>query len=266
MKHTKKNLFKKIKYYALSKACGFKISFHRAELGMPQTCLKSTPLKIEEPQWNELNRTYVMVRNLNFAHKINLNRINKFEHILKWRHMREEFSVVLRNYPLGLCASTKNLEKEKIRLNISKKVKNFEQKILNISKNIKITEEITQIQPYTREFNRQKLFKLPISRSPIFKSYLPESEMKKLREELAKQNKTRWSNVEILEIYDKLNIKLFSDIRQTSASRNLLLYPNATNVTNVTNAAANGEENLYYLIIGKKRDTGEVIKALSNMN
>jgi len=217
----------------------------------------SGTLEFKEPEFQEINPTYVLIRNLKYHPEIKLSILPKFENFVKWKFLNLNFIVIFRDYPIKFLSNLQQFAKEKILLKIFDKVRSFDEKQINLAKKIKVTEELLQILPYTKNVNKQKLFRLPIARSPLYKSYFSDSELKKFREELAAQNQTRWSNVEIMEIYDKFNMKLFSDIRQTSASRNLLCYPN------FSNADMKVDGDFYYLIIGKKRDTNELVKALS---
>ena len=214
-------------------------------------------LKIKEPVYKKFNPVYVLVRFLNFQPIVKLNEMQQFKNLIKWLFVNMDFMVVFRDYPLELVTKLNKYDKEKVALKVERKLKFLEQKQINISKNIKITEEIIHVQPYTRSVKKQKLFRLPISRTPLFKSYFSSEQLRQIREDLAKQNDTRWSNVEILEIYDKFNSKLFADIKQTSGSRNLLCYPS------YTNAGMDIEDKMYFLIIGKRRDTGELVKSLA---
>jgi len=219
--------------------------------------IKSNALEFKEPEFQEINPTYVLIRNLKFHPEMKLKELPKFENIIKWKFLNLNFITVFRDYNLKFFSNLKCFLKEQLLLKKTDKVKYFEEKQINIAKKIKVTEEIIQILPYSRKVQKQKLFRIPIARSPLYKSYFSESEMKRFREELAQQNKTRWSNIEIFEIYDKFNVKLFSDIRQTSESKNLLCYPS------FSNADMKIENDFYYLVIGKRRDTGELVKALS---
>jgi len=227
------------------------LKFNEFELNFVEDALTVNP-----PEFREINPSYVLIRNLKFHPQININTLEKFENLIKWKFLNLHFSTSFRNYPLGFSNKLNFLEKSKIKLNISKKLKEFIEKQINIAKKIKVFEEILEISPYTKKINRQKLFRLPIGRSPLYKSYFPDAQMKKIREDLAIQNKTRWSNIEIIEIYDKFNSNIFSDIRQTSTSKNLMCYPS------FSNADIKIKEELLYLIIAKRRDTGELIKGL----
>jgi len=213
-------------------------------------------LEISPPEFLEINPSYVLIRNMKFHPQVQINFLEKIENLLKWNFLNLHLSTSFRQYPLGFSSMLNSVEKSKIKLNISKKVKEFAEKQINIIKKIKVFEEILEISPYTKKLNKQKLFRLPIARSPLYKSYFSDAQMKKVREELAAQNKTRWSNIEIIEIYDKFNSNIFSDIRQTSTSKNLMCYPS------FSNADLKIKEELLYLIIAKRRDTGELIKGL----
>jgi len=216
-------------------------------------------LEFKEPKIQKLYPTYVLIRNLKIHPEIiKIKELPLFENLTtKWKSLNLNFTVIFRNYPLKFFSKLYKLAQEKLLTKISTKVNSFDEKQINIAKSIKVTEEIIQILPYTKEIKKQKLFRLPIARRPLYKSYFPDNEIKRFREELALQNKTRWSNVEILEIYDKFNVKIFSDIRQSSGSKNLLCYPN------YSNAGMKIDNDFYYLIIGKRRDTNELVKALS---
>lgn len=214
-------------------------------------------LEFQEPDLLELNQIYVLIRNLKFHPEVKIIEMQQFKNLIKWLTVNLNFILILRDYSLKFTTIVKEFAREKVFLKYKVMLNYLESKKINIAKSIKVTEEIIHVKPYTRRLAKQKLFRLPINRSPLYKSYFSSEELKKLREELAVQNNTRWSNVEILEIYDKFNSKLFADIRQASGSKNLLCYPS------FTNADLKPENDMYYLIIGKRRDTGEPVKALS---
>jgi hypothetical protein len=214
-------------------------------------------LESAAPEFKELNPSYVLIRRLKFHPEVKMTELPRFENLIKWKSENLSFIMVFRDYPLKLLTNLNFIEKGKLVLNTENLVKYFTDKQVNIAKSVKVFEEILQVLPYTKKIKRQKLFRLPISRSPLYKSYFSTAEMKKFREELAAQNNTRWSNVEIYEIYDKFSVKLFSDIRQTSSSRSLLCYPS------FSNAELNENIDFYYLIIGKRKDTDQLVKALS---
>ncbi|MEI8389784.1 MAG: hypothetical protein WCG23_07840 [bacterium] len=254
---TKKIFYSRAYFNILSKFNGFNPQIKSKDFKDFYTKIRFNALEIKEPELREINPTYALIRNLKIHPEIRLKELPKFENFVKWKNLNLNLITILRDYPLKFISNLKQFSRENILIKISNKINAFDEKQINITKKIKITEELIQIAPYSKTLQKQKLFKLPIARSPLYKSYFPESEMKKFREELATQNQTRWSNVEIWEIYDKFNMKLFSDIRQTSGSKNLLCYPN------FSNADIKIEDDFYYLIVGKKRDTGEIIKALS---
>lgn len=241
----------------LSRFNGFKASVKSTKYKEFEIKIKSDALEFLEPEFQEINPTYVLIRNLSFQPEIRFKELQKFDNLVKWKSLNLNFTLIFRDYPIKFLISLKKFAREQIFLKIFDNVKAFDEKTINLVKKIKVTEEIIQILPYTKSLKKEKLFKLPIARSPLYKSYFRDSEIKRFREELAAQNKTRWSNVEIVEIYDKFNMKLFSDIRQTSSSKNLLCFPN------FSNADIKIDSDFYYLIIGKRRDTNEMVKALS---
>ena len=253
----KKIFYNRVYYKLLSTINGFDITVNSHNFEDSMIKVNFDALTFKEPVFQKLSDTYVLIRNLKFQTEIKLIELQKFENFVKWKSSNLNFIVILRNYTLKFFLNLKNLSRKIILINIPNKVRAFDEKQINIAKSIKVTEEIIQILPYTRVLNKQKLFRFPISRRPLYKSYFPDSEMKRFREELAIQNKTRWTNVEILEIYDKFNVKLFSEIKQTSGSKNLLCYPS------FSNADMKIDNDFYYLVIGKRRDTSELVKALS---
>lgn len=242
----------------LSKINRFKFSVNSVNLNDFDLKINSYELEFKEPVFFNMNPSYVLIKNMQINPEITIKTLQKFENMIKWLSVNMNFTMIFRNYPLKIVSTVKHITKEALVLKLVDKIKSFEPKQINIAKKIKITDEIVQIRPYTRLIKKQKLFKLPIARSPLYKSYFSSEQLKKFREEIAAQNNTRWSNIEVLEIYDKFNGKLFSDIKQTSGSRNLLCYPN------ISNADMKINNDFYYLIIGKRRDTGELVKALSN--
>jgi len=253
----RKIFYNRAYFKLLSSINGFQTSVRTAKYKEFWLKVNASSLEFKEPEFQEINSTYVLIRDLKFHPEIKFNEIKKVENLVKWKFLNLNFTIIFRDYPIKFLLNIKQFAREKISLKLFDKVRSFNEKQINLAKTIKVTEELLQILPYTKNLNKQKIFRLPIARSPLYKSYFSDSELKKFREELAAQNQTRWSNVEIMEIYDKFNMKLFSDIRQSSASRNLLCYPN------FSNADMKIDSDFYYLIIGKKRDTNELVKALS---
>ncbi len=219
--------------------------------------INSDALEIKKIEFHELYPTYAFIRNIEFNPLIKINILQKFENLIKWKISRLDFLIVMRNYPLQILSRLKGIAGKIFFLN-NPEIQSFPEKEININKKIKIMEEIIKILPYTKEIKRQKLFRMPISRTPLHKLCFPDSEIRRFREDLATQNKTRWTNVDIIEIYDKFNVKIFSDIKQISGSKNLLLYPSFAN-----SKSFNTDVDFYYLIIGRRKDNSELIRALS---
>ncbi|OGI01700.1 MAG: hypothetical protein A2Y25_06440 [Candidatus Melainabacteria bacterium GWF2_37_15] len=190
---------------------------------------------------NELNPTYVLIRNLVFHPEIKLNIMQSFKSLLKWNELNLYYSVVLRNYFLGFEANTNK----------------FDYSDIHLDKNIRINEEIVQVLPYVRKVNNKKLFKFPFIKRPIHKSYFSREQMKDLKEKIAAQNKTGWTNIEIFEIYDKFHYNFFSNIKQIPGGKELECLPNISTLDQFP-------ETMFYLVIGRKRDTGEPVKAIIN--
>lgn len=253
----KKIFYNRFYFNILSVFTGLNAEINALKFDNQEINYNNYALDFKEPVFIELNPTYVLIRNLKFhPEEVKIQNLKMFDNLLKWKSITLNFIMILRDYPLKFFINLKQITKERIFLKTKNIIKFLTEKQINIAKKVKVTEEILQILPYTQEVNKQKLFRLPIERSPLYKSYLSEQEMRRFREELALQNQTSRSNVEITEIYDKFNMKLFSDVKQTSRSKNLLCFPNFLNRDLQIN-------DLYYLLIGKRRDTNELIKALS---
>lgn len=250
-------MFQKIYGKLISKLTNLKTPVKSLNFSEFPVNFNTAVLEFNSPEFIELKPTYVLIRNLKYHPDVKIITLPPLESLIKWKFLNLNFSVLFRDYPLKMISNLKEIVKERIFLKLPPKVKYFEQKQINITKKIKVTEEIIQILPYTKEAKKQKLFKVPIERTPLYKSYFSETDMRKFREDLAVQNNTRWSNIEILEIYDKFNVKLFSDIKQSASSRNLFCYPKVENLN------IKIDDEFYYLIIGKRRDTEQLVNALS---
>lgn len=213
----------------LAKISRNKAEIHSAEFQKFTLNFTESVLEFKEPELRELNPTYTLIRNLYFHLEVKINRMQKFKNLIKWLSVNLNFILIFRDYPLKFTAKLIKLSEDFILLSAEIKMNAFDSRQINIVKKIKVTEEIIRLMPYTRKLKKQKLFRVPISKSPLYKSYYSDEEIKKFKEDLASQNNTRKSNIELLDIYDKFNPKLFADIRQTSGTRNLLCYPSFTN-------------------------------------
>lgn len=241
----------------LSKFTGLNINVKQFDIPKNEIKINSDSLEIKKPDFNEFFQTYVFIRNLITDKSVKINILPKLENLIKWKVTNLNYIVTFRKYALQFFSTLKFIDTKKLALTFPQ-TKNISEKNININKKIKIMEELIEILPYTKKINRQKLFRVPITRSPVYRLNFTDNEMRKFREDLASQNKTRWTNVEIIEIYDKFNIKLFSDVKQIPGSRNLLFYPSYVN-SNLNLK----DTDFYYLIIGKRKDNSEFIRALS---
>ena len=190
---------------------------------------------------NELNPTYVFIRNLLFQPEIKFNLMESFKSLLKWNNLNLYYSMTLRDYPLGFQVNTDG----------------FDYSDIHLLTQIKINEEIVQVLPYVRKLNSKKRFNIPFIKRPIYKSYFSREQIKDLKEKIAAQNKTGWANIEIFEIYDKFHYNFFSNIKQIPGGKELECIPNISTLEQFP-------ETMFYLIIGRKRDTGEPIRSIIN--
>lgn len=129
---------------------------------------------------------------------------------------------------------------------------------MELERRLRVTEEIISISPYIKSKNDSFLYSLPIAKVPVSKSYFPENQMAHFREVLAAQAKTDKRNIEITSIFDKFDINLYQSIKQDPKSQKLLCFPT------MKKTSANSE-NMYYLIIGHRRDNKTPVKALAKL-
>ena len=234
----------------------FKPNIHNFNLNDFKLNFKTDALKYPEPVLNKHRETYVLIRNLLFHPEIKINIMQEFKSLLKWNVLNMHYFVIFRNYPVGFFAELNEFAKKEFILKTTNTL-SLDSSDINIGKKLKINEEITQILPYVRKMDNKKLFKIPIIKRPVYKSYFSREQIRFFREELAAKNKTGWANIEIFEIYDKLYLNLFSNIKQVPESKNLACNPNIS-------ALNSKPETSFYLIIGKKRDTGQPVKTIIN--
>ncbi len=196
-------------------------------------------LEVQAPVMNRLSETYVLIRKLLFYPEIKINIMQSFKSLLKWKDLNLHCNTALRNYPLGFEVSSGE----------------FGYPEIHLPEYPNIREEIVRVSPYVRKIAPKKLFKIPFIKKPVYKSYFSRDEVKLLREKAAEQNQTGWSNIEIFEIYDKFHYNFFSSIKQIPGSKELECMPNIS-------ARGKTPGSSSYLVIGKKRNTGEPVKAI----
>ncbi len=198
-------------------------------------------LEFPEPAFNSLSQTYVLIRDLLFNPEVKINVMQSFKSLLKWKDLNLYCSTVIRDYPLGFEVSTVEINYPEIHMDTK----------------VKIYEEIVQILPYVRKVRHKDLFSIPIIKRPVYKSYFTREQMKLIREKTAEQNKTGWANIEVFEIYDKFHYNFFLSIKQVPGSKELECKANRALLDRAP-------EKSYYLIIGRKRDSLEPVRAIVN--
>lgn len=193
--------------------------------------------------------------------KVNLSNINYLQPIysqVRWRNPDLGLNTVYRNYPIEIFAKIKSYERDKLILNNKIKIHAVDRDKIELERRLKVIEEIIGISPYVRRIERKRLYGVPIIKDPVYKSHFNQEQMEKFREELARQAKTRVRNVEISHIYNKLNIDIYSAIRQDPVSKSLICQPKF-------DLFKNNVYKLYYLIVGNRKDNRVTIKALVPM-
>lgn len=235
------NNFKKSYHKFLSTFSGFKPALNKVEIDDFSVNFNEGVLETPLPALNKLSDTYVLIRKLFFNSEVKMNTMQHFTSLLKWKELNLQCSTALRDYPLGFSADVNEINYPEIHL----------------SEDIKMQEEIVQVLPYVRKIQAKRLFGVPFIKKPVYKSYFSKEEMKSIREKVAEQNKTGWLNIEIFEVYDKFHYNFFFSVKQIQGSKELECYPNPECRDKTPKTVA-------YLIIGRKRDTGEPIKAIIN--
>lgn len=265
--------FKSVYYFLLKRLTGlnvlvqngnidyFKYKIHTSEEFVPQ-----------KPSLKELNPVYVLVREKVIDYNININNLEmglKFdlpniqymtpiENTIRWKNSNLQSISIARKFPLDIEPNCQNIDTDSImtgRPNIS----SFARDEIRLAEKVRVVEEIITLSPYVKQPEKDILFKAPIIKKPLFKSYFTEEEMDILRDTLAKQNKTKKQNVKITNIYDKFNIDLFSSIKQEPATKNLMCYLNSK-------PSLFNKEKLYYLVIGQRNDNRITIKSLARLD
>lgn len=265
--------FKKIYYFLLAKLTGLKAyprehAFNKFRIKIRD----SASLSYKQAVIREFNPLYVLVREKKITYQVNFNEnpehfkillpniqtMQPVHTMIKWKTSNFSIYTIYRNYPLKLAANLKSFTGRDVALNTAPRVNKVDNDKIELERRLRVTEEIITIRPYIRPVSRKKLYDIPVTKKPLYKSYFHEDEMIELREALAKQNKTRRSNVEISQIYDKFNIDIFSSVKHDSNTKNLTCYLNNKPVRF-------NEEKTYLLIIGNRRDNKIPIKALARL-
>lgn len=263
---------KNIYYFLLKPLTGLSVSVKENDFKTLQVDFKSFDgLASDPPVFKELNPTYVMVKEKKFDYKVNVKDLENSIKIelpdirymtpitnkIKWINPNLDSCRAVRNYPLSLEPNFHKLDADKIILKIPH-VSSLDYSNIRLAEKVRVIEEIITMFPYIKKPEKSLLFKVPVIKSPLFKSYFSQEDMDKFRETLAVQNKVKKTNVRILNIYDKFSIELFSSIKQEGNTKNLICYLNSKLTTFDKNK-------FYYLIIGQRKDNQVTIKSLANL-
>jgi len=174
----------------------------------------------------------------------------------KWTIKPIQLRTTNRNYHTSI--NTQINKTENIKLSDSK-ISLVNPDKIRLSRSLRITEEITQIMPYTKKLAKNKLFKVPVRKQPVSKSFFTSEEMDYFCQKLAEQGKTEKNNIQIIAIYDKFCVEAYSNIRQENKGNDLAYYLN-------DRTGNFNKENLYFLVIAKKKDTKAPLKALIKLD
>jgi len=232
-----------------------KLDVNRLEIKDFSVKFQDDTIEIPAPNLRKLNPTYALIRPLEFHPKININRMQHFKSMLRWRELQINYTVVFRNYPLGFSAKLKSFDKPSLALKLPPRVLSLEKKDISLNKRLKINEEIVRVLPYVRKADRKRLLRVPLVKSPLHKYIFSREEIKTMREILARQNNTSRVNIKIFEIYDKFYATLYSNVRQASGSKNL-------ECTLSHRREKQKLEKNYYLVVGQRTDTGGQVRAI----
>jgi hypothetical protein len=255
-----------LKYLTGLKALTHTLSFDDFDKNIINGDLQSTA-SIREA----LKPTYVLVReksiecSADFKNTIDHLKLSdphikispSFENIIKWTTIELSFITQCRKYLMPILAEIKILLNTD--LNFGTNVRQINPDEIELDRRVRTTEEIIELFPYVRSAKRSLLYKIPIFKKPVYKLYFSDSQINNFKEALANKAKTRKTNIEIISIYDKFNLENYSGIKQDSENKGLYCYLN-------TRTTASHSSEMYYLIIGQKKDTKEVIKTLIAAN
>lgn len=177
--------------------------------------------------------------NLNIVKIFNLTKI--FLESIKWCCKTMNLQTVVRNYNV-------KIQKNALSLKLSPND-------LVISRKLRITEEIIGLEPYTRKLSAKKLINYPVTKTPASKAEFSKNEIEFFREKLALQANTTKFNVNVLNIYEKFILGIFSSIKQDEKTSNIFCYFDPQN-------KQISENDLYYFVIGIRKDNNQLVKTL----
>jgi hypothetical protein len=240
-----------------------KIEWENAYFHELKTLEISKQLKI-----NKLKPQIVSIHNQNLNQSItekckkhelhpNIVKINNFIEIfiekIQWFYRTINVQTIVRNYNV-------KIQKNSVKLNFANLLfESFPTKLsdrdLIISRKLRITSEIIALEPYTHKSHFERFINWPVLKTPVAKSEFSKNQTDFFREKLASQGKTNKFNINILNIYDKFALGLFASIKQDENTSNIICYFDKNN-------KKISEDELYYLVIGVKKDSNQLLKSL----
>lgn len=235
--------------------------------------IKNLEIDIKNINVKKFNRLYVLIKQKDIKYNVNLNNsidLSKFNfpsikeilliyyNMVRWRYSDFfGYIIQLRDYILLLTTKINLILSQEFSIKTEIKLNKLDKDEIELDRKIRTTEEIIEICPYIHSTQKKILYKIPVIKTPLYKSYFSEEYITEFKETLAKQGKTRKSNIEIINIYDKFNLSNYSSIKQDSKGKNLICYLNEQYKIN--------DNDLYYLVIGSRRDNKEIITALYHL-
>ncbi|EKE04277.1 MAG: hypothetical protein ACD_20C00090G0017 [uncultured bacterium] len=261
---------KKIYFFLLAKITGLRANTYTYNVNKFPYKIRLLEAGKQNVKLKELKPTYVLLRQKVIECKVNLNslvdcvkielpkviEIPPIYTMIKWNHNKLSVIIQCRHYLLGLSANINLILNQDFSLKTQSKVNKIDEDLIELDRRVRTTEEIIELSPYVRKAKKTALYKIPIVKTPLYKLYFTESQLEHFKDILSKQRKTRKSNIEIVSIYDKMNIDYYASIKQDQDRKNLICYLN-------NKPAMTSNETMYHLIIGRTKDTQEVIKALA---
>lgn len=264
---------KKVYFSIVKKSTGLKTATHKYPVNKFLKSMKDLDFHTHNVKLKELNHTYVLIREKKIESEVHFDNIlNPLRFsvpkiiesppiytLIKWRYHDMGIFSSIRNYALRLNAEINILLNHDFSLRTEIRVNKIDDDMIELARRVRSTEEIIELSPYLRKVKKSLLYKIPVFKKPLQRQNFSDEQINSFRELLAKQAKTRKSNIELTSIYDKLNIECFASIKQDPESKYL-----------ICNFKSNLDKfdisKFYYLIIGNKKDTKEVVKALYTLD
>jgi hypothetical protein len=265
-------LLKQLFNWFLNKITGLSVNVNTYNVDNFSTFSSEQFLNFEAPLIKEVNPLYVLVKEKVIEPVIKINNLEMFlnnstvqvnemppvETNLKWKHSNLQCLCINRKYDLSIDCIHNESSVEDIFINPGD-CNSFSYDEIRLVEKVRLTEELITIMPYIKKADNSTLLKVSVLKKPLAKSYFLHEELQRFKEILAKQNKTRSSNVLITSIYDKFSVDLFSAVKQEPSTKNLICYFNVKN-------PMIARDKVYYLLIGERKDNRVSIKSLASLD